>query len=216
VSRVIHRGHFPDRPLNVLFVVTEQRQHLTARGSSAYEDAARCLAAVAGSQPALVHYSDVDSLGGSDAVVLSGSDAPWAAHQPDELDRLRELIASCGRPLLGICAGLQLLAEAAGGAVAHVPPSAEQGFRRIDVIDDADLLQGLGERAVVYHSHTDQVTSLPNGFRVLASSSRCRVQAVAAPELRFWGTQFHPERATREHPDGLQVLRNFFALARDG
>lgn len=81
------------------------------------------------------------------------------------------------------------------------------------MIDDADLMRGLGARAVVYHRHTDRVTSLPDGFRVLASTPRCPVQAAAAPELGFWGTQSHPERATQEHPDGLVALRNFFALA---
>jgi GMP synthase-like glutamine amidotransferase len=49
---------------------------------------------------------------------------------------------------------------------------------------------------------------------VLASSPESRIQAIAADSLGFWGTQFHPERATDEHPYGHVVLQNFLALAR--
>jgi len=48
---------------------------------------------------------------------------------------------------------------------------------------------------------------------VLARSEECAIEAVAAPARRWWGTQFHPELASREHPDGERVLRNFFELA---
>jgi len=61
--------------------------------------------------------------------------------------------------------------------------------------------------------HEDEVTLVPDGFRVLARTPGCEVQALAAPERRWWGTQFHAECFDAEHPDGERVLRNFFRLA---
>jgi GMP synthase (glutamine-hydrolysing) len=54
---------------------------------------------------------------------------------------------------------------------------------------------------------------LPEGFRALASSPACSIQAVADPERRWWGTQFHPEEFRTEHPAGESVLRTFFEVA---
>lgn len=168
---------------------------------------------LAGRPPTLVHYADPDAHRPADAVILSGSDAPWAVHDDRELERLLGFVADCGRPVLGICAGMQLLARCAGGSIDGAD-EAERGFQPIDVLDDRGLLDGFPSRSIVYQSHTDEVTSLPDAFRVLASSARGRVQAIAAETLRFWGTQFHPERATAEHPDGLRVLRNFVSLVQ--
>ena len=198
--------------MNVLFVVTEQSRYLNVERKRGYERAAQVLRELAGAPPTLVHYADPDAFQQSDAIVLSGSGAPWAEHEEDDLQRLRDFAAGCGRPVLGICAGMQLLAQCAGGSLDHAEES-ERGFLPIEIADDDGLLSGLPERVTVYQNHTDEITSLPEGFRVLASSPQCRIQALTADDLGFWGTQFHPERATDAHPAGLVVLRNFFALA---
>jgi GMP synthase (glutamine-hydrolysing) len=201
--------------VRISFVVTEHPAYLNRQRVRAQDKAARSVAAAAGRAPDVVHYTDAGSLSAADIVVLGGSDAPWATHDPRELDRLRNSLARCGRPVLGICAGMQLLVQCAGGAIDHAEVP-ERGFQEVEVVDDGDLFSGMSRALTVYASHTDEVTLLPGGFRVLATSPRCRVQAVAADEHRFWGTQFHPERATHEHPDGLRVLENFFALVRRG
>ena len=79
--------------------------------------------------------------------------------------------------------------------------------------DSSDLLRGLSPEAVVFHDHDDEVVVVPAGFRVLASSADCAVQAIADPVRRWWGTQFHPEEFRPEDPAGEQILRTFFALA---
>jgi GMP synthase (glutamine-hydrolysing) len=201
--------------VKISFVVTEHPGYLNRRRVLAQERAAQAVAAAADQAPEVVHYPDAGSLAAADIVVVGGSDAPWAMHDARELDRLRASLARCRRPVLGICAGMQLLVECAGGAIDHADEP-ERGFQEIEVVDDRDLFSGISQAPTVYASHTDEVTLLPEGFRVLATSPRCRVQAVAAEALRFWGTQFHPERATHQHPDGLRVLENFFALVRDG
>lgn len=91
------------------------------------------------------------------------------------------------------------------------PP--ERGFAAVEVLDDSDLFAGLPRRPSVFHDHTDEVVSLPEGFALLARNPSCSVQAAADRTRRWWGVQFHPERATERRPDGEAVLRNFFALA---
>lgn len=199
--------------MHILFVVTEHRSFLDARRRGRYAETARQLESLAGAAPAVAHYTEADSLGPADAIVISGSDAPWAAHDRRELDRLLAVVSARRRPTFGICAGMQLLVECVGGEVAH-GDEPERGFLPIDVLDDADLLRGLPARATVYQSHTDEVTALPDGFRVLAASPSCRVQAIADETRGLWGTQFHPEHSTDEHPAGSLVLRNFVEIAR--
>ncbi len=201
--------------MNVLFVVTEHNRYLNAERKRRYERAARVLGQLAGAPPMVVHYADPDAFRHSDAIVLSGSNAPWAEHKEGDLQWLRDFAAGCGRPVLGICAGMQLLAQCAGGSTCLAAES-ERGFLPIEISDDDGLLSGLPERVTVYQDHSDEITSVPAVFRVLAASPRSRIQAIAADSLRFWGTQFHPERATEEHPAGGVVLENFFALARAG
>ncbi len=205
----------------VLLVVTEHPSHLTAPRREGYERVSRRLAEIGDRAVEIVHYLDAGNLEGEGPLVLSGSSAPWSAHDSVELARLGEAVRTCGRPVLGICAGLQLLATFAGGRVAPMSERGgepERGYLPVEVVDGADLLRGLGSTAVVFQDHEDEVVSVPGGFEVLARSSACEVQAVAVPERRWWGTQFHPERSGLGHPDGERILRNFFELAdsRDG
>jgi GMP synthase (glutamine-hydrolysing) len=199
----------------VELILTEHRSHLTESRARTYERLRERLARAAGSTVEAVQYEEVDParLARAEAIVLSGSSAPWAAHDPDELERLGEAVRAAGRPVLGICAGMQLQAVFAGGAVG--PSKApERGFLPIEVLDDDDLLRDLPREIVVFQDHGDEISALPKEFRVLASSAQCPVQAIADAKRRWWGTQFHPEMSSIEHPAGESVLRNFFTLAR--
>ena len=198
----------------VCFVVTEHPSHLTAERRHRYERVQLLLEGVSGDAVETRHYLDPGDLGAASAVVLSGSDAPWAVHDPEALERLRARVLSFDGPVLGICAGMQLQARFAGGRVAAARGEPAVGFRTIEVVDHGGLLAGLPPRVDVYERHTDEVVDLPPGFRVLARSPACAVEAIAAPERRWWGTQFHPEAADERHPAGDVALRNFFVLAR--
>ena len=199
--------------MSVALVLTERRADLTEARTRNYERLHARLAAASGLVIEDVHYDELGpgQLLRADAIVLSGSSAPWSVHEPTELARLGEAVRAAGRPVLGICAGLQLQSLFAGG---EIGPSAreQRGFQPVTIRDRSDLLLGLGEEIVVFHDHTDEVTVLPEGFRVLASTAACAVQAIADPERRWWGTQFHPEEFSSEHPAGEQILGNFFAL----
>lgn len=199
----------------VELVVTEHPSYLDARRVQRYEEIRRVFEEVSGRPVSSTHYLDVERLGPG-PVVLSGSGAPWAAHDPVRLDRLGDVVRAADAPVLGICAGLQLLSRFAGGRIEHMEARGQQperGYLPLEVLDDSDLLAGLPARATVFQDHTDEVLDLPTEFRLLARTEGSEIQAIAAPERRWWGTQFHPEHFDADHPDGRRVLANFFRLA---
>jgi GMP synthase (glutamine-hydrolysing) len=174
----------------------------------------RRLEAASGRPVEVVPYLDARDLSGAHAVVLSGSSAPWAAHDPAALDRLGDVVSACGRPVLGICAGMQLLGRFAGGHIDHAAEP-EIGELEVEVVEHDGLFRDVGERPSVWHYHFDELTDVPDGFRILASTPRCRVQAIASESRGWWGTQFHPESYRSANPDGARILRTFFELAAE-
>jgi GMP synthase (glutamine-hydrolysing) len=198
----------------VAIVLTERKSRLTESRARNYERLRERIALASADAVEVVHYEELDpgQLGRASAVVLSGSSAPWSDHDPDELERLGDAVRSADRPVLGICAGMQLQAVFAGGAIGR-SRTGEHGYLPIRIHDRSDLLRGLPHEAVVFHDHDDEVVVVPDGFRVLAASADCAVQAIADPGRRWWGTQFHPEEFRPEDPAGEQILRTFFALA---
>ena len=98
-----------------------------------------------------------------------------------------------------------------GGKIASSSPE----FGRVELTVDRPehpLFQGLPGQMRVWASHNDQVAEVPPGWLGLAHSAACRIEAMAHPQRPIWGVQFHPEV---EHTEGgLQVFRNFLALAR--
>ena len=200
----------------VELVLTERRLEVSPERARNFERLLSGLADASGQRVAVGHYEDVDArrLAAADAVVLSGSTAAWATRDLGEIAHLGAAVLASRGPVLGICAGMQLLACFAGGAIA-LGGSVEHGFLPIRVHDRPGLLRDVPVEAVVFHDHTDAIVDLPAGFDVLASSDLCAVQAFADPARRWWGTQFHPEESNAEHADGLSIFRRFFELARE-
>ncbi|MEX0873384.1 MAG: glutamine-hydrolyzing GMP synthase [Actinomycetota bacterium] len=152
------------------------------------------------------HSIDVDDVSRRDpkGIILSGGPAsvyePGAPGCDDRIFRL-------GVPVLGICYGHQLLAQALGGEVGHTEVG-EYGKAELDVTtQDSVLLSGLPERTTAWMSHRDAVVKPPPGFRVTAVTPTCPVAAMEDAEDRFFAVQFHPEVA--HTPRGMDVMRNF-------
>ena len=198
----------------VEIVFTERGALLTDARAANFERLRERVAGASGKVVRVAHYDEVDPrrLRAADSIVLSGSSAPWSEHDRAELERLGEELRGAGRPMLGICAGMQLQALFAGGTIGPAR-TREDGFLPIRIHDRSDLLRDLPDEVLVFQDHSDEITELAGGFRVLASSDACAVQAIADSERRWWGTQFHPEEFRSEHPAGERVLRSFFALA---
>ena len=107
---------------------------------------------------------------------------------------------------------MQLMGRFAGARIDHAAEP-EIGELEVEVVERDSLFRDISERPRVFQYHTDELTELPAGFRLLATSERCRVQAIASEERRWWGTQFHPESYRSARPDGERILRRFFELA---
>ena len=197
--------------MNVLFVVTERAGGLTPERRERYEATRARIATVVCGEVESVPYDAVEAPT-ADALVLSGSTDPWALHHQRSLGRFYEELRRYPGPVLGICAGMQMLARALGGVVGPAG-QATRGYRPIDVADDSDLFAGLAPRFDVYQSHEDEVIRVPAGVRVLASSDACAVEALAVEDRPWWGTQFHPEEWDDEHPAGRAIIERFVELA---
>jgi GMP synthase (glutamine-hydrolysing) len=140
------------------------------------------------------------------AVILSGGPASvYVAESPRAPKSLFEL----GVPVLGICYGEQTMVAELGGAVVK-GAKREFGRAEIEIVARSALfdgLFGLGHREPVWMSHGDEITSMPPGFRVIATSAHAPFAAIANEERRFFGVQFHPEVA--HTPRGGALLRRF-------
>jgi GMP synthase-like glutamine amidotransferase len=196
----------------VEFVITEHLPAITAALARHYEAVRKRLQQVAGVPVRSQHYCDPVGFDDARALILSGSFAPWALHDPDALARLGERVARFDRAVLGVCAGMQLQTIFAGGEIGPRERPA-LGYQPIEVLDEQGLFHGLGAHAMAYQHHYWEVVTLPEDFVIVARSEDCRVEAVWSPARNWWGTQFHPERFSARHPDGERVLRNFFSLA---
>ena len=115
-------------------------------------------------------------------------------------------IFKLGIPILGICYGCQLMAYTLGGKVESCEKS-EYGKIEISQNSDSLIFENVPEKSVVWMSHTDFVSQLPEGFRVTAKSQDCPCAAFEAPDKKLYAVQFHPEVTHSEF--GKQILHNF-------
>jgi GMP synthase (glutamine-hydrolysing) len=117
-----------------------------------------------------------------------------------------------GIPVLGICLGLHIIARKFGGDV-HSGKSGGYGSVQVCISEHDDILAGYPDKIPVWASHADEVCKLPAGFSLLASSGICDVEAIACPEKRIYGLQWHPE--VSHTVDGKRVYENFDTICTE-
>ncbi|HEY8470066.1 MAG TPA: glutamine-hydrolyzing GMP synthase, partial [Longimicrobiales bacterium] len=112
-----------------------------------------------------------------------------------------------GVPILGVCYGMQLLAQLEGGKVIH--GRREYGRAEMTVLVPDEVFDGFepGERTTVWMSHGDHVTEPPPGYQTLASTPSVPVAAFRAEGRPVYGVQFHPEVAHTVR--GAEIISNF-------
>jgi GMP synthase (glutamine-hydrolysing) len=125
-------------------------------------------------------------------IILSGGpESVTEANSP----RAPEIVFNLGLPVLGICYGMQTMAQQLGGLV-ESSNVREFGYAEVH-IDQADaLFKGVEDRANfidVWMSHGDKVTRLPQDFIITASTPSCPIAAMSCESKNFYGMQFHPE-----------------------
>jgi GMP synthase (glutamine-hydrolysing) len=133
---------------------------------------------------------------GFDGIVVTGSPRSVLEREPWMIETGAYLLtAARSRPVLGVCFGHQLLADALGGKVEQNPRGREAGTSEIDLTEAGrrdPLFAGLPERFAVQQTHADHVQALSPGTTVLATNAFSPVQAFAAGEY-LRAVQFHPE-----------------------
>jgi GMP synthase (glutamine-hydrolysing) len=136
-------------------------------------------------------------------IVLSGG--PASVYEPGA-PTVDPALLSLGVPVLGICYGHQLMAQALGGEVAATGRR-EYGGVTLHTERPGVLLQDLAEREQVWMSHGDAVTVAPDGFMVTATTDTIPVAAMEDPQRGMFAVQFHPEVA--HTPKGTAVMKRF-------
>ncbi|KAI4370082.1 hypothetical protein MLD38_018465 [Melastoma candidum] len=145
------------------------------------------------------------------AIILSGG--PHSCHHPSAPSfpaEFPEYAVSHGIPVLGICYGLQLIVERLGGKVRE---GDRREYGRMEVVVDGNETGGIyggkkvGEREVVWMSHGDEVSKLPDGFEVVGRSVEGAVAAIESREKKWFGLQYHPE--VSHSPRGMETLKHF-------
>ncbi|MDY7041543.1 MAG: hypothetical protein SVX38_11835 [Chloroflexota bacterium] len=165
------------------------------------------------------------------AVVVSGNATEWEHYAEEDLAGLRSIFRAAAWATLCFCGGCQALAQTFGAELGPMGPllpgdpepppelnvspgmRQERGFMPVRFVESHPLFADLGPEAIVYQWHYWEAKAAPPGFRVLAESSFCHVQAIVHEDGPLFGTQFHPEQYDDEHQDGRRILQNFFRLA---
>ena len=157
-----------------------------------------------------IYAGDIDHQSISDfnptGIILSGG--PESAFSDDSPKAAAEIF-SMGVPILGICYGMQTMAEQLGG---HVQSSAhrEFGYAEVSIETSNRLFQGIDvnqDCLQVWMSHGDRVETLPEGFVIIGKSDSSPAAAMANDAKSFFGLQFHPE--VTHTNKGQVIIENF-------
>jgi GMP synthase (glutamine-hydrolysing) len=148
---------------------------------------------------------------GARGVILSGS---YMSAYEESHDQAAMAVFELGVPVLGICYGMQTMAQQLGGKVeagkvrefGYAEVRARGHTKLLDGIEDYRSAEGHG-MLKVWMSHGDKVVVMPPGFKLMASTEACPVAGMADESRRFYGVQFHPEVThTRQ---GKRMLQRF-------
>lgn len=144
-------------------------------------------------------------------IILSGGPASVTK---EKTPRAPQIVFELGIPVLGICYGMQTMSEQLGGAV-ETSSIREFGYAEVRVRGHTALLKHIYDHSNtkghefldVWMSHGDKVTTLPPGFKIMASNAAAPIAAMADETRKFYGVQFHPE--VTHTPQGKTIIERF-------
>jgi GMP synthase (glutamine-hydrolysing) len=143
-------------------------------------------------------------------VILSGSHA--SVYEVD--DKAPDAVFELGLPVLGICYGMQTMAQQLGGKV-EAGKTREFGYAEVRARGHTSLLKDIADfhtpdghgMLKVWMSHGDKVTELPPGFKLMASTDSCPIAGMADEARSYYALQFHPE--VTHTVQGRAILERF-------
>lgn len=141
-------------------------------------------------------------------IILSGGPQSVYDYEAVHCDKK---ILDLNIPLLGICYGHQLLAYIQGGEVVN-GSEREYGPAILDIKKPEGIFKNIHDKKIVWMSHGDTITKLPDNYEIIASTSDCEYAAIANFKKNYYGTQFHLEVTHTE--SGQEMLSNFLDICR--
>ncbi|MFQ5777456.1 MAG: glutamine-hydrolyzing GMP synthase [Terriglobia bacterium] len=157
--------------------------------------------------PCWTPLEEIEALAPAGLVLSGGPGSVYAADAPV----CNPQVLETGKPVLGICYGLQWIAHQLGGTVERAQRR-EYGPAELEIADGSQLFSGLPARLRTWSSHGDHLVALPPGFRAVGMTANA-VAAAENPARRVYAVQFHPE--VRHTDRGTEILRNFvFGICR--
>jgi GMP synthase (glutamine-hydrolysing) len=161
-------------------------------------------------EPWDIDAKDVEAFGARGIILSGGPETVTGDDSPVAPD----IVFNLGVPVLGICYGMQTMAEQLGGKVINSTEH-EYGYAQVrahghtkflNEIEDEVTPEGYG-LLDVWMSHGDRVDAMPEGFKLMASTPNCPIAGMANEDKGFYGIQFHPE--VTHSKQGLRMLERF-------
>ncbi|SJN57992.1 GMP synthase [glutamine-hydrolyzing] [Vibrio ruber DSM 16370] len=157
-----------------------------------------------------VDEADIREFNPNGIILSGGPESVTEENSP----RAPQYVFDCGVPVLGVCYGMQTMAEQLGGKVSG-STEREFGYAQVKVVQESKLFEGLRDSLTednsalldVWMSHGDKVIEIPMGFTQVAQTDTCPYAAMANEEKKYYGVQFHPE--VTHTKQGLKMLENF-------
>lgn len=137
-------------------------------------------------------------------IIFTGG--PATVTDEENAPKCDDEIFKLGIPILGICYGMQLMTKVFGGNVAR-GVKREYGETMAQIDRTSKILNGLEEQNTCLMSHTDYVSEVPTGFKVVGKTDHCPVAAMENEERGLYGIQFHPEVNNTNR--GTTIIHNF-------
>jgi len=153
-------------------------------------------------EPPSIELSKISSLA-PEGIILSGGPASIYGKNSPKVD---PQIFNLNIPVLGICYGMQYMVGSLGGKVDSALKR-EYGVAELHICDQKGIFYGTNIVTPCWMSHGDSTSTLPEGFKVTASTENTKIAAVENSQKKFYGLQFHPE--VIHTPEGKKMLKNF-------
>ncbi|MBN1638265.1 MAG: glutamine-hydrolyzing GMP synthase [Ignavibacteriales bacterium] len=151
------------------------------------------------------HYFPIEEIKkmSPNGIILSGG--PMSIYEENS-PKISAEIFKLGIPILGICYGLQLISKAFNGAI-EAAPFREYGKSHVKIINISPLLKNVLNDSIVWMSHGDYLTKLPENFNINATSDNSPFCVISNIEKNIYGVQFHPEVIHTQ--EGNKIIANF-------